>query len=152
MRYIEKNISEIIRTIGSSGAVLCVSDKQARYLRAERVKYLALVKSQGAWKDDLVFLSVSDFFVSIFNDGFPSKQLLHPVQSLLIVKKVIDQSSLLPPEMMSSMSVARQVLKAYTQLIDYEVKLQESDCFFNNEVKGFVKNIASSFLEFTQGR
>ena len=119
-----------------SSVLLCSTERQARDLRS-RSAMMRLAEGEGAWinNQEIMVLPMwqREQFLSLLHD----KQLLHPAQELAIVKQVIDASGLLPPIMLSSMSVARKVHKAYGFLHSHLLERDRESYLFSAEYEAF---------------
>jgi len=65
-------------------------------------------------------------------------QLLHSVQELAVIKKIIDKSGPLPATMVSSMRVARLVQKAYAMVEMYGIPTSREYYLFSQECEASI--------------
>lgn len=116
--------------------VLCATERQARDYRSQSaVRRMSL--GQSAWFANQEVLIVPVWLQELWESLLPTEQLLSPVQELAVIKRIIDNSNLLPDTMVSSMGVARSVLKAYNLCHRFNLSNDEDYFRFQPEYEAF---------------
>lgn len=130
------SLLSIISDRDARGVILCSTEREARALRAERAM-LCMAAGSTSWIEGLAVFTVRDWLIELWELSFDSKQLLHPVQELAVVKRVIDKSGFIPDDMISSTSIARKVLKAYNLINLFNMPVDRECFLFKKECEAF---------------
>lgn len=88
--------------------ILTSTERVARHLKLQAA-LLQSVDGKKAWFAKGKIQTITSWIESAWQDLMPDEQLLYPIQELALVKSVIDQSGLLPANMISSTSAARRI-------------------------------------------
>lgn len=116
--------------------VLASTERVARHLKQQA----ALMQSVGghkAWFAKGKIQTITSWIEHAWLELMPDEQLLFPVQELATVKAVIDQSGLLPANMISSTSAARRVGQAYSLVHKYQIAMARERFAFRAEFEAF---------------
>ncbi|MDF9779223.1 PD-(D/E)XK nuclease family protein [Pseudomonas baetica] len=118
--------------------ILASTERVARHLKLQS-SLLQSVDGNKAWFAKGKILTITSWLESAWHDLMPDEQLLYPVQELAVVKSVIDQSGLLPANMISSTNAARRISQAYSLVHKYQIPMDRERFAFKDEFEAFFK-------------
>lgn len=78
-----------------------------------REQVLAYLDEGGTQLETVQVLPLAQWLVALWDNSFPDRQVLRPVQLLALAKGVIDDSGLLPDTVISSLGIARRFADAF---------------------------------------
>lgn len=116
--------------------VLASTERVARHIKLQAA-LLQAVGGKKAWFAKGQIMTITKWIESTWLELMPDEQLLYPVQELATVKSVIDQSGLLPANMISSTNAARRVGVAYSDAYKYRVDMDLDRFRFKEEFEAF---------------
>lgn len=125
-----------LQNITDKTLVLASTERVARHLKLQ-ASLLQSLKGNRTWFAKGQIKTVSAWIESAWLDLMPDEQLLFPVQELAVVKGIADRSSLLPDNLISSMSTARRVNQAHAQVLKYQIPLDRERFAFKQEYEVF---------------
>ncbi|WP_409287022.1 PD-(D/E)XK nuclease family protein [Pseudomonas guariconensis] len=127
-----------LANLTDSTVVLASTERVARHLKLQAALIQAAV-GKKAWFAKGQILTVSSWIERVWLALLPDEQVLFPVQELATVKAVIDESGLLPQNMISSTNAARRVAAAYSMVYKYELELDPDRFRFKEEFEAFIQ-------------
>lgn len=130
------NLHTCLANITDDTLVLASTERVARHLKLQ-ASLLQAVTGKKAWFTKGHIMTVTRWIESAWLELMPDEQLLFPVQELAMVKAVIDQSGLLPANMISSTSAARRVGVAYALAYKHMIGLDSDRFRFKEEFEAF---------------
>ncbi|MBA1306708.1 PD-(D/E)XK nuclease family protein [Stutzerimonas stutzeri] len=116
--------------------VLTSTERVARHLK-QQAALMQAVGGQKAWFSKGKIQTITSWIEQSWLELMPDEQLLFPIQELATVKAVIDQSGLLPANMISSTSAARRVNQAYALVNKYQIAMDRQRFAFRTEFEAF---------------
>lgn len=111
-----------LQSITDKTLILASTERVARHLKLQ-ASLLQSLAGNRTWFAKGQIKTVTAWIESAWLDLMPDEQLLFPVQELAVVKGIADRSSLLPDNLISSMSTARRVNQAHAQVLKYQIPL-----------------------------
>ncbi|MGP0171102.1 PD-(D/E)XK nuclease family protein [Pseudomonas sp. NCHU5208] len=130
------NIIPELASMTDGTLILTSTERVARRLK-QSAALLQAAAGQKAWFTKGKIQTITSWIESTWLALMPDEQLLFPVQELAMVKSVIDQSGLLPANMISSTSAARRVGQAYSSVYKYEIPIDRERFAFRAEYEAF---------------
>lgn len=125
-----------LSNITDGTVVLASTERVARHIKLQAA-LLQAVGGKKAWFAKGQIMTITKWIESTWLELLPDEQLLFPVQELATVKSVIDQSDLLPANMISSTNAARRVGVAYSQANKYLIQMDTDRFRFKEEFEAF---------------
>lgn len=125
-----------LSNITDGTVVLASTERVARHIKLQAA-LLQAVGGKKAWFAKGQIMTITKWIESTWLELMPDEQLLFPVQELATVKSVIDQSDLLPSNMISSTNAARRVGVAYSQANKYLIGMDTDRFRFKEEFEAF---------------
>lgn len=130
------NIIPELANMTDGTLILTSTERVARRLK-QQAALLQAAGGQKAWFAKGKIQTITSWIESAWLALMPDEQLLFPVQELAMVKSVIDQSGLLPANMISSTSAARRVGQAYSMVNKFMIPLDRERFAFRAEYEAF---------------
>jgi probable DNA repair protein len=125
-----------LQNITDKTLILASTERVARHLKLQ-ASLLQSLAGNRTWFAKGQIKTVTAWIESAWLDLMPDEQLLFPVQELAVVKGIADRSSLLPDNLISSMSTARRVNQAHAQVLKYQIPLDRERFAFKQEYEVF---------------
>lgn len=125
-----------LSTLEDGTLVLASTERVARHLKLQ-ASLIQSVSGKKAWFAKGKIQTITSWIESAWLDLMPNEQLLFPVQELATVKSVIDESGLLPPNMISTTSAARRIGQAYSTVYKYQIPMDQERFRFKEEYEAF---------------
>lgn len=116
--------------------ILTSTERVARHLKLQSA-LIQSVDGKKAWFAKGKIQTITSWIESAWQNLMPDEQLLYPIQELALVKSVIDQSGLLPANMISSTNAARRVGEAYSLVHKYQIPMDRERFAFKEEFEAF---------------
>ncbi|WP_325948377.1 hypothetical protein [Pseudomonas putida] len=116
--------------------VLASTERVARHIKLHAA-LLQAVGGKKAWFAKGQIMTITKWIENTWLELMPDEQLLYPVQELATVKAIIDQSGLLPANMISSTNAARRVGVAYSDAYKYRIDMDTDRFRFKEEFEAF---------------
>ncbi|MCU9528092.1 PD-(D/E)XK nuclease family protein [Pseudomonas mosselii] len=116
--------------------VLASTERVARHIKLHAA-LLQAVGGKKAWFAKGQIMTITKWIENTWLELMPDEQLLYPVQELATVKAIIDQSGLLPANMISSTNAARRVGVAYSDAYKYRIDMDIDRYRFKEEFEAF---------------
>lgn len=116
--------------------ILTSTERVARHLKLQAA-LMQSVDGKKAWFAKGKIQTITSWIESAWQDLMPDEQLLYPIQELALVKSVIDQSGLLPDNMISSTNAARRIGEAYSLVYKYLIPMDRDRFSFKEEFEAF---------------
>nr|WP_193069066.1 PD-(D/E)XK nuclease family protein [Pseudomonas fluorescens] len=127
-----------LSNITDGTVVLASTERVARHIKLQAA-LLQAVGGKKAWFTKGQIMTITKWIETTWLELMPDEQALNPVQELATVKSVIDQSDLLPSNMISSTNAARRVGVAYSQVNKYLIGMDSDRFRFKEEFEAFLQ-------------
>lgn len=105
-------------------------------------EYLLSLEISGgeAYLENIQVFSKEQWLVSLWDNSFPAKQVLRPVQLLALAEKVLSDSGVMPDQVLNPQRIAKRFVQAFEQAAAYDIDTEAfNSLFIGAETQAFMR-------------